>query len=106
MAQVENKLEMVRFNGVTMTSVYLGGLSNLVNVTSQLKWNKVPASESETGEDEEYLTLGEISAQLTEMMGMSVVATVIENNPSQSYIYQYGNHGESWYNLGRVCGYA
>ena len=106
MGQVENNLEMVRFNGVTMTSVYLGGLNNLVNVTNQLKWNKVPANESETGEDEEYLTLGEIAGQLTEIVGASVVATVIENNPSQSYIYQYGNHNDGWYRLGKVCGYA
>lgn len=72
------------------------------DVTSALKWH------SEWVEalymDVETLTLKEISEQLSDSKRM---ITVIQNDPMQCKIFQYGNYpDDKWYKLGEIMGYA
>lgn len=94
--------EVTRFDGVTDTAVYLGGLSRLQNITEKIKWNKDTENVSEYGMVVEYSTLHEISEQFKESM-----LTVIVNDPMRAKIFQYGNYpGGGWVFLGGVQGYA
>lgn len=93
---------VTRFDSIEHTSVYLGGLNNLKDVTGALKWH------SEWVEalcmDIETLTLQEISEQLSKS---NMMITVIQNDPMRCKIFQYGNYPDNkWYRLGEVMGYA
>lgn len=93
---------VTRFDSIEHTSVYLGGLNNLKDVTGALKWH------SEWVEalcmDIETLTLQEISEQLSKS---NIMITVIQNGSMVCNIFQYGNYSDGkWYKLGEVMGYA
>lgn len=101
MSKIENPADyfVCRFDGVNATAVYLGTLPNLKNVTSQLKWRTEKPFEAEGIEDSyEVLTLDEIREQLQREM-----ITIIVNGPFSGVIVQYGNYGDSWYEIGTTA---
>ena len=99
MKKIENpkEYEIVDLDGVSKSTVYSGGLDNLKKPI--LVWRKI-----ECEEIGEYLvlTLDEIRNQ---MQGSFLITIFIES-PLHGEILQYGNYGDSWYLIGKTCGYA
>ena len=102
MTKIENpaEIEINQFDGISASSVYVGdfilGLELVRN--SSLKWNerkgKFPIK---------YLTLQEIADQLG---SMNPIITVIVVSQMSGEIYQWGNYGEEWWEVGSLDGYA
>ena len=66
-----------------------------------LKWHE----ERQDAADDlvfKYLTLDEIAEQL----GRNGTIMLIIETPTEGVIYRYGNHGNFWEIVGRMCGYA
>lgn len=98
-------LEVVDFDSITQTSVYVGFLSDLVNYTNTLDWHKkfVNGLDMEVG----TLSLTEIYEQIKAVCGGSRVITVFVENPLHGEIYQCGNYEDGkWVKLGNTMGYA
>lgn len=96
-------LEVVRFDSVNCTSVYLGGFEHLDRVTDKLNWH----TEFVEGLDMDVstLTLTEIYEQLKRMS--SRIITVFVDSPLEGVIYQCGNYEEGkWVKIGTTKGYA
>ncbi len=91
-----------KFDGVTETAVYLGGLTRLKPVTRKLKWKVDTEFEMDFGQKYEDLTLHDISEQLN----APGLITVFINDPMRSEVFQWGNYGNSWVFLGEIQGYA
>jgi hypothetical protein len=95
--------ELIRFNGVDATHVYLGGFYGLKSL--DLKWRKERIEE--IGEEWECLTLEEIKQQAIEVSKYEEpLITVFIQEPFKGIILQYGNYGDSWWKIGETCGYA
>lgn len=77
----------------TNTSVYIGSLFYLERANDRLKWR------DEDGQ--KILTLKEVAEQLHARL-----ITVFVDAPYKGMIYQYGNYGDSWWQIGETCGYA
>lgn len=101
-------LEVVKFDSVNVTSVYLNGLGNLLNVTNQLPWKKEWCEP--LGIEIETITLAEIYDYLNrEIEGKkhSPIVTVFVNDPMRCEVYQCGNYQAGvWVHLGSIQGYA
>jgi hypothetical protein len=95
--------EFAQWDGVGATAVYLGSVTDLVNVTDRLDWRHIPA-EDEGDTAMEVLSLDEIAEQ---MKGSGVLITVIYERATGGVIYQYGNYCDgNWYKIGELAGYA
>lgn len=95
--------ELCKFDTVDLTTVYIGGLSRLRNVTPALKWRVDESAEEYLDMKLELLTLKEISDQL----GDEKIITVIHEGPMHTEIFQHGNYLDAgWVRLGEVMGYA
>ena len=92
-----NVFVICRFDGVDADHVYTGGFGDLQK--AELKWNKeyIELMEMEV----ETLTLDEIREQLGHTM-----ITIFRDSPMSGTILQYGNYGDSWWEIGTTCGYA
>lgn len=77
----------------TNTSVYIGSLFYLERANDRLKWRE------EDGQ--KILTLKEVAEQLNARL-----ITIFVDTPLKGMIYQYGNYGDSWWQIGETCGYA
>jgi hypothetical protein len=103
--QIEHpeKYEVVKFNGVDSTSVYLGFFDNLLHL--RLVWRKEKIFE--IGEEWECLTLDEIKEQVCAVWNTDKpIITIFIQEPFKGTILQYGNYGDSWWEIGETCGYA
>lgn len=98
MKKIIEDIELCRFNGVDVVTVYVGGINNLT--IADLKWRKV--YELYFG-DVEVLRLSEIVEQLK---SKTTLITVFINEPLKGIILQYGNYGDEWWEIGTTCGYA
>lgn len=68
------------------------------NVTNKLEWH----SDWFEGDEFIWLHLDEIAEQLSEV---KVIMVMVED-PLNGVIYEYGNHGDYWEEVGKLCGYA
>ena len=80
-------------DSTTNTSVYIGGLFYLERANDRLKWRE------EDGQ--KILTLKEVAEQLNARL-----ITVFVESSYEGVIYQFGNYGVSWWQIGETCGYA
>lgn len=78
---------------ITNTSVYIGGLFYLERANDKLKWRD--------DDGRKILTLGEVAEQLNARL-----ITVFVESSFEGVIYQFGNYGDSWWQIGETCGYA
>ena len=78
----------------TNGAVYIGGIYYLVRANEDLKWRK-----DEKGYN--ILSLKDISDQLDARL-----ITVFEELPLEGHVYQYGNYGAEWWEIGELAGYA
>lgn len=69
---------------------------------SSLRWEK-ERPEQAGGDVFLWLFLADISKQIGNERG---IITVTVEGPLDGVIYRYGNHGDSWEIVGRLCGYA
>lgn len=69
---------------------------------SSLKWNE-DRPEQAGGDVFMWLSLADIAKQIVDGRG---IITVTVEGPLDGIIYRYGNHGDSWEIVGRLCGYA
>ena len=95
--------EVCKFDGVTSTSVYLGGFDNLEPL--ELEWAKIDGFD--VFDYLEVLTLDEIAEQAREQVDENgFMVTVFIQEPLKGKILQYGNYGDSWWQIGKTSGYA
>lgn len=95
---------VTRFDSIEHTSVYLGGLNNLKDVSERLEWHYecIEGLYMKVG----TLTLTEIANQCKAKFNDRMI-TVIQNEPMVCRIFQYGNYLDGkWYKLGEIMGYA
>lgn len=101
------EVEICAFDGVSSSAVYLGGLTNLERVTVKLKWRTDPYMSEMCFNPAKVLTLKEIALQCKKLAKYrSPMITVVEESPLHGTIYQYGNYGDEWWEIGTVSGYA
>ena len=96
---------VTRFDSIEHTSVYLGGLNDLKDVSDTLEWHTqwVEGLYMDVG----TLSLSEIYEQLKERNKEREIITVIQNDPMRCEIFQCGNYDDGkWYRLGEIMGYA
>lgn len=72
-----------------------------------LKWRCDTFTDENSGYAEEfrYITLADISEQILKT-GYNSTILVVTEDPLDGNIYRYGNCGEFWERVGRMCGYA
>lgn len=102
MKEIKEDTEIIDFDGVTCSKVYVGGLSDL-QPADNLKWRN---ADEETclilGIDAHVIKLSEIVEQLRDAR----IITVIIESPTYGEIWQYGNYGKGWFVNGELKGYA
>lgn len=94
MKEIKEDLELIQFDGVDETIVYKGSFSYLEK--AELKWRSAD-------KDIKVLRLSEIVEQLKDETHM---ITIFVQEPLRGAILQYGNYGDSWWEIGHTCGYA
>lgn len=72
---------------------------------NELKWRKDEYVGKEFGEEFMYITLADISNQITEK-GYNLSIMVIYETGLDGTIYRYGNHGDYWEIVGQLAGWA
>ena len=100
-----NEFEVCVFDGVNSSTVYIGSFDCLQKANLEWKKEFVKPMCMEI----EYLTLNEIKEQIGDkyrMSGSFGIITIFINSPLHGKILQYGNYGDSWYQIGETCGYA
>lgn len=110
MEVIANDTEICKFDGLTTTTVYLGGMSELVNITNKLKWHN-QGFIREFGLEIETLTLEEVINQLKNEGIINEqypeIITVIIDASLNGAIWQYGNYRDGkWHQIGTTIGYA
>ena len=95
------EFEICPFDGVDVSRVYVGGVTELERVI--LTW-RIDKERSEMMGIKYYvLTLKEIADRLREKTDL---ITVIVQRPLSGEIYQWGNYGDEWWQIGELDGYA
>ena len=100
--------EVCKDDSVSYTHVYSGFFNDLEPL--ELEWAKIEG----VGEFGylEVLTLDEIVEQARDIIDEDyirengLVITVFIQEPLKSKILQYGNYGDSWWQIGETMGYA
>ena len=88
-------------NGVSESTVYVGGLNDLVNITQELPWRK-----REPNEPLE-ITLAEIYEYVKKNIPDRILITVFVNEPLKAPVYQCSNFTRGqWWKIGVLSGYA
>lgn len=96
MKQLTEDLELIKFDGVNATAVYVGGMTSLY--PANVKWRE----KSKFLKNFEVLKLSEIAEQFPKL-----IITVVTEGPTHGEIYQYGNYSNGkWYQIGETGGYA
>lgn len=72
---------------------------------NELKWRKDEFADKEFGEEFMYITLSDISNQIT-AKGYDGSIMVIYETGLDGTIYRYGNHGDYWEIVGQLAGWA
>ena len=72
---------------------------------NDLKWRKDGIAENEFGEEFMYITLADISNQIT-AKGYDGSIMVIHEKGLDGTIYRYGNHGDYWEIVGQLAGWS
>lgn len=105
MKRIDNPdaIEICLFDGVESSAVYLGGMDWLTHVTNDITWRTEDHTPYDTSSPCKVLTLGEIAEQLRLR---AIIITVIVIGPMSGVVYQYGNYGDSWWEVGTLDGYA
>lgn len=99
-------IEICQFDGVTVSTVYTGGLADLKSVADKLSWHEDKKA-GEFGMRYLFLTLSEIRDQIRNLHGgLCPIITVFIERPFSGIILQYGNYGDSWWLIGDLYGYA
>lgn len=106
--EIDPEKEFIDFDGIDSISVYVGWITQLVNVNEQLHWRDC---DKETCDmlciDAKCLTLNEIREQLQERLkDDAMFITVFVDSPLNGAILHYGNAGDKWVKLGEYAGYA
>lgn len=97
--------EIIRFDGITVSAVYVGFLGDMKCITKELPWRKGD-EHMEYGQPIEWMTLKDISDYASRKYPDAIV-TVFSNSPLHGEIYQYGNYLDvEWVEYGRTMGYA
>lgn len=108
MEQIKNpaEYEVCLFDGLMSSAVYTGSFDNLNRVSYKLSWH-------EKSDDDYwykplfYLTLDEIKDQLKNLYGGTAPRiTIFIERPMSGVVLQYGNYGDSWWEIGKLNGYA
>lgn len=97
MKKVSEDILVVKFDGVNVAGVYLGSVDELI--PAKLTWRIDEEMKKVTGFGE-ILTLKEIAEQCNS------IVTVFCESPFDGIIYQYGNYGDEWWEIGTLGGYA
>lgn len=98
------KIEVPRDDGMTSTGIYLGSFDNLSKVDDKiLPWNHSEPTELDCGD---YISLKEIADFFQKNGNPYREITVFMNEPQHGMIYQYGNYGDYWYEVGTLKGYC
>lgn len=93
MNRVADNKAICESDPTTSAAVYIGGLFYLERANDKLKWRD--------DDGRKILTLEEIAEQLNARL-----ITVFVESPFEGVIYQFGNYGDSWWQIGETCGYA
>ena len=72
---------------------------------NDLKWRKDEYADKEYGKEFMYITLADISNQLTSK-GYDGSIMVIYEKGLDGTVYRYGNHGDYWEIVGQLAGWA
>lgn len=97
--------EIIRFDGITVSAVYIGFLEDMKCITKELPWRK-DGEPMEYGQSVEWMTLKDISDYANRKYPNAIV-TVFSSSPLHGEIYQYGNYRDvGWVGYGRTMGYA
>lgn len=96
-----NEYQVCAFDGVNSSSVYIGSFDYLQK--ANLEWKKEFVEPM--GMELETLTLDEIKEQIIAKNGIRMI-TIFISSPLHGEILQYGNYGDSWYQIGETFGYA
>ena len=95
------EFDICPFDGINVSRVYLGGVTDLEKVI--LTWRTDEERSKIMGVKYYVLTLKEIADQLHEETDL---ITVIVQSPLSGEIYQWGNYGDEWWQIGELDGYA
>lgn len=101
-----NDVRICVFDGVSASGVYVGFLDSLRLITTELKWRTDDQSSEMLLVSFKELTLKEISDQVNKRYHDSATIIVITYGPLKGEIYEYGNHGGYWEQVGVLAGYA
>ena len=94
------------FDGVNSSGVYIGFIDSLRLVTNELTWRTDEEAQEMTLVAFKELTLKEISAQVKRLYSEHATCIVMTYGPLSGRIYEYGNRGEYWEQIGVLSGYA
>lgn len=100
-----DNITITKDSPVEDAAVYLGGVTDLLDITDKLAWHEVDAGSEYWSEK---LTLGEISRQVAaQAKGRHAIITVFQQSALEGEIYQYGNYKNcGWVKHGSTKGYA
>ena len=109
------ELEICEFDTIVSSTVYRGGLSDLIKINDELEWKyDEEAAEKLEINELKYLSLNNIYEQVKSLYGEiykgkihTPLITVIIDEPLRGTIYQCNNHSEGvWEKIGDTRGYA
>jgi hypothetical protein len=107
--QVENPDEVKLWDDMSNIIILVRDADNFPNEKvvklNELKWRKDEFAEKEFGEEFMYITLADISDQIT-VKGYDGSIMVIYEAGLDGTIYRYGNHGDYWEIVGQLAGWA
>ena len=104
---IENpeEINVCVFDGVTCSGVYVGFPDSMRLITTELKWRVDETTSEMVLIPCKELTLKEISDQVIEKYKSATVVVII-NGLLHGEVYEYGNHGDYWEQIGVLSGYA
>lgn len=107
MEKVDSDKVIYWTDGVSESTVYVGGLNDLVNITQELPWRKREPNERTREYIPSEITLAEIYEYVKKNIPERVLITVFVNEPLKAPVYQCNNYtvGE-WWKIGVLSGYA
>lgn len=99
--------EICQFDGISVSAIYVGGFDDLKPVDDKITWRVDEAAGEMCYQPYKVLTLNEIKDQLTNLYGgKTPFITIFTERPLGGSILQYGNYGDSWWQVGDLAGYA
>ena len=105
MRKIDNPsdVEICQFDGVSSAAVYVGSFPHLYYASDKLTWRVSEEGSKMSYDPYKILTLAEVSEQLRDK---TPIITVFDVGPMAGVIYQWGNYGDVWYQIGETDGYA